>query len=179
MWKLRPSTSDPHQQQNPIISARSEFYVTYLPHTQVATRILHNIMFRIASVLALVVACRIPSVAAFSAMIRADKIARGPTTSLNYYPDETSRNLNYHQGGGFPETQHDITLAYDRALDCVNNFGMCDIDELLDLSEGKFASIAYSTHYAASWHCTKLEYPLTTYYFLIGTILPKSTQPQN
>jgi hypothetical protein len=35
------------------------------------------------------------------------------------------------------EEEHDNLLAmtYDRALDCVNNFGMCDIDELLDLSE--------------------------------------------
>ncbi len=97
-------------------------------------------MLRLASVLALAVAGIIPSVSAFSPMIRAVKIARGRTTSLNYYPDETSPNPNYNQGGGFPEAQHDISLAYDRALDCANNFGMCDIDELLDLSEGKFAS---------------------------------------
>ena len=103
-------------------------------------------MLRLASVLALAVAGRIPSAVAFSPMIRAARIAGGQTTSLNYYPDETSLNPNYQQQGGgggggiFPDTQHDISLAYDRALDCANNFGMCDIDELLDLSEGKFAS---------------------------------------
>lgn len=94
-------------------------------------------MLRLASVLALAIAGRIPSAAAFSPTFRAAKIARGQATSLNYYPEDTS--LNYRQGGGFLETQHDISLAYDRALDCANNFGMCDIDELLDLSEGKFA----------------------------------------
>ena len=103
-------------------------------------------MLRLASVLALAVAGRIPSAVAFSPMIRAAMIAGGQTTSLNYYPDETSLNPNYQQQGGggggglFPDTQHDISLAYDRALDCANNFGMCDIDELLVLSEGKFAS---------------------------------------
>ncbi len=32
---------------------------------------------------------------------------------------------------------YDISGAYQRAVDCANNFGMCDIDELLDLSEGE------------------------------------------
>lgn len=95
-------------------------------------------MVKLASVLAIAVIGRLPSVAAFSPTINAAKIALGQSTSLNYYPDNTF--LNYHQGGDFPETQHDISLTYDRAMDCANNFGMCDIDELLDLSEGKFAS---------------------------------------
>ena len=127
---------------------RSSIYLLPTTHTQVATiNNLHNIiyiMLRLASVLALAVAGRIPSAVAFSPMIRAARIAGGQTTSLNYYPDETSLNPNYQQQGGggggggiFPDTQHDISLAYDRALDCANNFGMCDIDELLDLSEGK------------------------------------------
>ncbi|KAL3808459.1 hypothetical protein ACHAXA_008289 [Cyclostephanos tholiformis] len=90
-------------------------------------------MVKLASVLAIAVIGRLPSVAAFSPTINAAKIALGQSTSLNYYPDNTF--LNYHQGGDFPETQHDISLTYDRAMDCANNFGMCDIDELLDLSE--------------------------------------------
>lgn len=40
-----------------------------------------------------------------------------------------------------PETvfqpEFDIANAYDRAADCANNFGLCPIGELLDLSEGK------------------------------------------
>lgn len=136
-----------HQTHKIVISAIGVLLPSLPTHTQVATiNNLHNIMLRLASVLALAVAGGIPSVVAFSPMIRAAKIAGGQTTSLNYYPDETSlMNPNYQQqggvgGGGFPDTQHDISLAYDRALDCANNFGMCDIDELLDLSEGKFAS---------------------------------------
>ena len=30
----------------------------------------------------------------------------------------------------------DLAMTYDHALDCANNFGMCEIDELLNLSEG-------------------------------------------
>jgi len=30
-----------------------------------------------------------------------------------------------------------IMETYDRAADCANNYGMCSIEELLDLSEGK------------------------------------------
>ena len=35
-------------------------------------------------------------------------------------------------------------MTYDHALDCANNFGMCEIDELLDLSEGLNESAATS-----------------------------------
>ena len=31
--------------------------------------------------------------------------------------------------------EDDLAMTYDRAFDCVTNFGMCDIDELIDLSE--------------------------------------------
>jgi hypothetical protein len=34
-----------------------------------------------------------------------------------------------------PQEEDDLAMTYGRALDCVNNFGMCDIDELIDLSE--------------------------------------------
>ncbi|KAL7543371.1 hypothetical protein ACHAXR_012718 [Thalassiosira sp. AJA248-18] len=72
-------------------------------------------MFRLVSALAIVLA-GIPSTSAFSAStIRAEIVSRSSTSMLNYHPN--------------PEETH------DRALDCVNNFGMCDIDELLYLSE--------------------------------------------
>jgi hypothetical protein len=34
-----------------------------------------------------------------------------------------------------PDGDDPLAATYDRALDCANNFGMCEIDELLDLSE--------------------------------------------
>lgn len=30
----------------------------------------------------------------------------------------------------------DIAGTYERAIDCANNYGLCAIDELIDLSEG-------------------------------------------
>mmetsp|Transcript_24268 Transcript_24268/g.41529 ORF Transcript_24268/g.41529 Transcript_24268/m.41529 type:complete len:100 (-) Transcript_24268:492-791(-) len=70
-------------------------------------------MFRIAPAIAIVLSS-IPSALAFSpSPARNNKaIARSSTTRLNYNPE-----------------------TYDRALDCANNFGLCGIDELLDLSE--------------------------------------------
>lgn len=47
-----------------------------------------------------------------SAMVRKIITTRPAKVSLNYHPE-----------------------TYDRALDCANNYGMCGIDELLDLSE--------------------------------------------
>ena len=94
-------------------------------------------MVRLASVLALALIGGLQSASAFVPTTSASNNARGQSTSLDYYPDNTF--LNYQQGGDFPEPQHDIALAYDRAMDCANNFGMCDIDELLDLSEGEFS----------------------------------------
>ena len=37
--------------------------------------------------------------------------------------------------GQLPDGDDPLAATYDRALDCANNFGMCEIDELLDLSE--------------------------------------------
>lgn len=39
------------------------------------------------------------------------------------------------EGQQLPDGDDPLAVTYDRALDCVNNFGMCEIDELLDLSE--------------------------------------------
>ena len=68
-------------------------------------------------------ACSIPSALAFSASLGREVRARMAWTSLNYRPQNIPENI--------PQT-------YDRALDCANNFGLCGIDELLDLSEGIF-----------------------------------------
>ncbi len=40
-------------------------------------------------------------------------MARGPATSLFYHP-----------------------ATFERAVDCAQNYGMCDVDELLNLAEG-------------------------------------------
>jgi len=39
-----------------------------------------------------------------------------------------------------------IMQTYDRAADCANNYGMCSIEELLDLSEGKIYFELLSVH---------------------------------
>ena len=39
--------------------------------------------------------------------------------------------------GAFQPDLDNIMETYDRAADCANNYGMCSIEELLDLSEGK------------------------------------------
>ena len=68
------------------------------------------------------------------------------------YPPMTGSGEGYHLGGypesafpppmamgleeqQLPDGDDPLAATYDRALDCVNNFGMCEIDELLDLSE--------------------------------------------
>lgn len=52
----------------------------------------------------------------------------GPESAVAFPPPMPPMGLEEQQ----PD---DLAMTYDRALDCVNNFGMCEIDELLDLSE--------------------------------------------
>ena len=35
-----------------------------------------------------------------------------------------------------PDAAFEIAGTYERAIDCANNYGLCAIDELIDLSEG-------------------------------------------
>ena len=37
-----------------------------------------------------------------------------------------------------PTTMFYHPTAFDRAVECVNNYGLCDLDELVELSAGKF-----------------------------------------
>ena len=67
-------------------------------------------MLRLATALAVLLAIAAPSALAFSPAIRTVR----KTTALKYHP-----------------------TSFDRAVDCVSTFGKCDIDELLELSEGK------------------------------------------
>eukprot|EP00584_Thalassiosira_punctigera_P020174 CAMPEP_0172549518 /NCGR_PEP_ID=MMETSP1067-20121228/18578_1 /TAXON_ID=265564 ORGANISM="Thalassiosira punctigera, Strain Tpunct2005C2" /NCGR_SAMPLE_ID=MMETSP1067 /ASSEMBLY_ACC=CAM_ASM_000444 /LENGTH=154 /DNA_ID=CAMNT_0013336911 /DNA_START=82 /DNA_END=546 /DNA_ORIENTATION=- len=66
-------------------------------------------MLRLATALVTFV---LPSASAFSSTTRNKIPARSSATKLNYNRE-----------------------TYGRAVDCANNFGMCSIDELLDLSE--------------------------------------------
>lgn len=53
----------------------------------------------------------------------------------NGYPPESAVAFPPPMLGLEEQQPDDLAMTYDRALDCVNNFGMCEIDELLDLSE--------------------------------------------
>lgn len=91
-------------------------------------------MIKLAPALSVIaVAIGIPSTSAFSTTeitARMSRTARKDATRLKYQPE-------FQPGTQFgaPPPTGDISGAYDRAADCANNFGMCDIDELLDLSE--------------------------------------------
>lgn len=89
-------------------------------------------MFKLAS--ALVIAATISSASAFATT----KItARATKTHLKYEPQPTPP-YDMSPPDMQPDMQAEpIGMTYDRALDCANNVGMCDIDEVLDLSEGK------------------------------------------
>ena len=61
----------------------------------------------------------------------------GPESAAGFPPPPMPLMGRRHEQPLPQDEEHDSLLAmtYDRALDCVNNFGMCDIDELIDLSE--------------------------------------------
>ena len=65
-------------------------------------------MLKLASTLALLA----PTISAFSAT--RSTITRTPSPTAIFYHPET----------------------FDRAVECANNFGLCNVDELLELSDG-------------------------------------------
>eukprot|EP01083_Nonionella_stella_P029512 81220_1 len=67
----------------------------------------------LASFLAILLAASIPSTSAFSTAIQAKIATRTPTTTTLYYHP----------------------ASFERAVDCATTFGMCDIEELVELSE--------------------------------------------
>ncbi len=44
---------------------------------------------------------------------------------------------NQHSVERSPTTMFYHPTAFDRAVECVNNYGLCDLDELVELSAGK------------------------------------------
>lgn len=88
---------------------------------------------KLASALAITAAAVCPSASAFST----SKIVARQETHLKYQPeapyDVTGGMPPQDVTGGMPAEE--IAGMYDRGLDCASNFGLCDIDELLYLSE--------------------------------------------
>ena len=121
-----------------------------------------SIMMKQTNVLALavvIVVAVVPSIAVAFVVLPPYAAVAAAAARLNYhpngdlggggYPPMTGREASHlaPESSAFPPPMglegqqlpdgHDDPLAatYDRALDCANNFGMCEIDELLDLSE--------------------------------------------
>ena len=98
---------------------------------------------RIASIFA-VVATANHDIKAISAFLPA-MTTTIPSSALNYHPeqappylgnDNSPINDEYYDLDLELVTQ-DVSRAYERGVECANNFGLCDIDEVLDLSEGE------------------------------------------
>ncbi len=66
----------------------------------------------------------LPGISGFTAPY--PKIVRSTTTKLNYHPQ-----------------------TFERAVECAQNYGLCDIDELLNLSSGEIQDVFECTKYTA------------------------------
>ena len=111
-----------------------------------------------------IVVAVVPSIAVAFVVLPPYAAVAAAAVRLNYHPNGgvgggggylpmTGSGEGYHLGGypesaflpppmamgleeqQLPDGDDPLAATYDRALDCVNNFGMCEIDELLDLSE--------------------------------------------
>jgi len=95
----------------------------------------------------------IVSALAIAASLTATTHAFSPSSSSNHknwrdisdlsYQNDPATMMDHNmmvppppQAAFQPELEN-IMETYDRAADCANNYGMCSIEELLDLSEGK------------------------------------------
>ena len=77
------------------------------------------------------------------------KIVKAPSFALYYHPEQLppyNSNTNNLMNNEYYDVDldldmatQDVSRAYERGVECANNFGMCDIDEVLDLSEGESA----------------------------------------
>ena len=95
-------------------------------------RLLSN-MFKFASALAIVVAT-IPSTSAFFSTKITTPVKRQVSSFILSYQNEPGMQspVTFQP----PDAAFDIAGTYERAIDCANNYGLCAIDELIDLSEG-------------------------------------------
>ena len=89
-------------------------------------------MFKFASALAIVVATTIPSTSAFFSTKITAPVKR-EVSILSYQNEPGMQSPVTFQP---PDAAFDIAGTYERAIDCANNYGLCAIDELIDLSEG-------------------------------------------
>jgi len=118
-------------------------------------------MMKQTNVLALavvIVVAVVPSIAVAFVVLPPYAAVAAAAARLNYHPNgdlggggypPMTGSEAYHLGGPessafpppmglegqLPDGDDPLAATYDRALDCANNFGMCEIDELLDLSE--------------------------------------------
>ena len=57
---------------------------------------------------------------------------------LYFHPEQQQLPPNYNPlNNNFELETQELSRVYDRGAECANNFGMCDVDEVLDLSEGE------------------------------------------
>ena len=96
----------------------------------------------------------VSSLAIVAATLSATTYAFSPSSSSNHnknwrdisdlsYQNDPTTMMDHNMmvppppPAAFQPDLDNIMETYDRAADCANNYGMCSIEELLDLSEGK------------------------------------------
>lgn len=94
------------------------------------------------------------------------KIVKSPSVALHYHPeqpplynsnnDPMKMNNEYYDLDLEMATQ-DVSRAYERGVECANNFGLCEIDEVLDLSEGEFELCTLH-----EYHCYESDFRIST-----------------
>ena len=99
------------------------------------------------------------------------KVVKSPSVALHYHPeqpplyngnnDPMKMNNEYYDLDLEIATQ-EVSRAYERGVECANNFGLCEIDEVLDLSEGEFE---LCTLY--EYHCYESDFRISTVVTLV------------
>ena len=141
-------------------SVKAHIIIAHEPSTQLiihhnlllSDRLLSN-MFKFASALAIVVATTIPSTSAFFSTKVTTPVKRQVSSFILSYQNEPGMQspVTFQP----PDAAFDIAGTYERAIDCANNYGLCAIDELIDLSEGTNIVV---------WHIIIREHNIMIYY---------------
>jgi hypothetical protein len=69
-----------------------------------------------------------------------------PTSGFSFSSMTLAAN-NHHSVERSPTSMFYHPTAFDRAVECVTNYGLCDLDELVELSAGKFTPHLYLTNH--------------------------------
>lgn len=123
----------------------TQLIIHHISFSYLSDRLLSN-MFKFASALAIVVATTIPSTSAFFSTKITTPVKREVSSLILSYQNEPGMQspVTFQP----PDAAFDIAGTYERAIDCANNYGLCAIDELIDLSEGTNIVV---------WHIIKYE----------------------